>query len=195
MNDNQIKDIYDKRCLKYSEGWQASLWASKEDQEERFSVASAFFIPNSSVLDVGCGQGDFYLFCKERGIPLRYRGIDMSSAMINQAMNNNPEAEFMCSDFMKVTLSKYDYVLTLGTFNLKTDQDMYEYLEQRLVRCFEICTQAVSASILIDVEDESGLFNVYSSEKVFQIAKSISKYINFNTVSMYPEAILSMYKL
>ena len=53
---------------KYGVDARALDWGSRESQQLRFKVLSEVRMPASaSILDVGCGQGDLYLWLQREG--------------------------------------------------------------------------------------------------------------------------------
>lgn len=68
MDSNEIAAYYDETCRNSQYGWQASLLFSEDDQYVRFATVNSIIAPNSSVLDVGCGQGDFCPFAVPKNL-------------------------------------------------------------------------------------------------------------------------------
>jgi SAM-dependent methyltransferase len=191
-----ISDFYDERCRIAEHSWQASCWGSEQDQYGRFAVAASYISNNSSVLDVGCGQGDLYRFGKNRGLGWSYTGIDISPLMVEASKCRFRMAEFLCGDFLNSQIDRHDHVVALGTFSLKQD-DPYNYLRLSLQRCYNLCESSAFATILIkgaefvDDKPESKLF-YYEPERIFEIARSITPHITIDTASLNCEAALCM---
>jgi len=59
-----------------------------------------FLTPGEKILDVGCGNGRFFEFCKEKN--LDYTGIDSSEKLIEIAQNSYPEAKFQVVDALSL---------------------------------------------------------------------------------------------
>ncbi len=59
---------------------------------------------NISVLDVGCGTGDYVEFFKNYGV--NYSGLDLSNYAINKLKRKYPTMNFICEDVFKVKLVK-----------------------------------------------------------------------------------------
>lgn len=197
MDSSEIAAYYDQSCRNSQYGWQASLLFSEDDQYVRFATVNSIIAPNSSVLDVGCGQGDFCPFAKIKN--LFYTGVDVSGEMIQKAKQKFPAANFVQWDFVSNPIEeKFDYVMALGTFSLKVE-NQYEYIEKALRQCFANCNKAVAATILTTVSDvkyegdESKLF-YYDPAKLFAIASKITPYLIFNTATLPCEVALYMYK-
>jgi len=99
-----------------------ALWGNTESQQERFQVLSELGdFSGKSVLDVGCGFGDFYDFLRGKGIHFHYLGIDLSEKMIVIAKQKFPEASFEVRDILSKPLpdASFDFVVASGIFPLK----------------------------------------------------------------------------
>jgi SAM-dependent methyltransferase len=74
--------------------------------------------PNSTVLDVGCGNGRLLL-----GLPetVEYTGIDFSTTLLEKAVENHPFAHFLEGDITKPEawqgLPKFDYIFSIAVIH------------------------------------------------------------------------------
>ncbi len=142
-------------------------WHSKETQRKRFEVLSSFVsLEGKSILDVGCGKGDFYDFLKQHNITCRYVGIDISPEMIRLAKEAYPKGTFYCSDFNEFDYhSSPDLIIANGIFNLKTAVDMLAILEKNLVFLRQKSKEGVILTLLTG-EKESDIFFYYDPTEV-----------------------------
>ena len=71
-------------------------WGSKKTQRIRFENIYKYFDKNNfSVLDVGCGLGDFYSFLKKKKINFKYTGIDINEVFINKCKRKYKNINFI----------------------------------------------------------------------------------------------------
>ncbi len=102
----------------------ALLWSDTKTQEIRFKILADIGIKaGDSVLDVGCGFGDFASFLARHGAAVDYTGIDLSEELIKEGQKHYPEARFISGDLFdyKPAENSVDYVTLSGTLNRKLD--------------------------------------------------------------------------
>jgi len=88
--------------------------------------------PNSSVLDVGCGNGRLLLGLPEK---INYTGLDISRGLLNEAERVHPNHKFCESDITKKEtwkhLPQYDYIFCIAVVHhLPTQKDQLFVLKQ-----------------------------------------------------------------
>jgi 2-polyprenyl-3-methyl-5-hydroxy-6-metoxy-1,4-benzoquinol methylase len=86
-------------------------------EPERFEKTANFIKDGSSVLDLGCGKGEFLQFLKIKKPNCKMMGIDFSSSAIEYAKKTIPDIEFAVADvqnisFYKSLLKRFDYVVS-----------------------------------------------------------------------------------
>ncbi len=129
----------------------------------------------SSVLDVGCGTGDFAYFLKRHGVK-QYIGIDIVPRVIEKAKLKYPEFDFISGDFLGLDLPKFDFVFASGALTTDLASDNYEMLKIWLNKMWKTAKKGIVFNCLLerypgDGNDE-GLF-LYNRQKVLEIAAAI----------------------
>jgi SAM-dependent methyltransferase len=123
----------------YGENVKAVGWGSLESQRVRFQALSEIGeLAGRSVLDVGCGLGDFYGFLREKTHLKDYLGMDINDNMIALARRKYPEAKFEVKDIVEDSPDgAFDYVLASGIFGLKVPR--WRGIMERIVsRMYEL---------------------------------------------------------
>lgn len=122
-----IKNVYDDISKEFSASRQY-IWP---DLKPFLSEVK----PGSSVLDVGCGNGRLLL-----GLPsdVQYTGIDISTALLEEAKRAHPEQKFFTGDITKESIWKdlpqYDYIICIAVLHhLPTTTDQLFVLNQ--IKC------------------------------------------------------------
>lgn len=105
-------------------------------------------LEGSTVLDYGCGKGDFYQFLKDRDISVQYTGYDINENLISLARRKFPECEFRVFDAEKEQIGNdFDYIFLCGVFNLKV-QHVDETIKNTLKILFPHCRKAIAFNAL-----------------------------------------------
>lgn len=148
---DQLLSFYNYHLQKFGDRPEALRW-TPQGQLKRYhmlaDIAPASDLNNSTVLDYGCGTGDFYKFLKRRGINVRYTGVDINENFINLAKKKYPESTFKVMNADDDEFEGfYDYIFICGVFNLQVpgvDDD----LKNALVNLFKHCNKGLALSAL-----------------------------------------------
>lgn len=151
-NDKKIiLDHFSETIKKHRIGPKAVSWGSEDSQKIRFRVLSEIGDLNGkTILDVGCGLGDFYGFLvNEKKLKLRkYLGIDINPLMIIGAKKKYPGVEFRVGDLTGVLPKEsFDYVFESGIFNLKIPH-WEKFVYKVLTQMYEVSKVGVGANFL-----------------------------------------------
>ncbi len=76
------------------------FWGSASVANARYAaILSHVDLSGKSVVDIGCGAGDFLSHLKrEKKQPSKYVGLDVVPRFVEEAARNHPDAEFFVSD-------------------------------------------------------------------------------------------------
>jgi ubiquinone/menaquinone biosynthesis C-methylase UbiE len=128
----------------------ALLWSSKEVQELRFEkLANIGIKTGDSILDIGCGFGDFYAYLQKQGVETNFTGIDLSENLLLEGRKQYPDVDLQQGDLFDLNPDKksFDYVTLSGTLNNKLD-DEGEYAYQVIERMWKICRKGIAFNLL-----------------------------------------------
>lgn len=127
----------------------------------------------STILDFGCGKGDFYGFLKEKGIAVRYTGLDINENFITIARQRFPECTFKTFDINRDLLTEqFDYVFLCGVFNLKV-QHLADTIRRTLIVLFKHCRIAMGFNALSSYGTHKAFYlNYLDPEEMITFAKS-----------------------
>ncbi len=148
---DHLLSFYNSHLEKFGDRPEALRW-TPQGQLKRYTmladIAPAADLNNATVLDYGCGTGDFFKFLKRRGINVRYTGVDINENFISLARQKYPECRFqVLDDVNSVPEGPYDYIFICGVFNLQVpgvDDDM----KNTLVDLFKICNKGLALNAL-----------------------------------------------
>ena len=175
------KKIHNEIFKHYTELYQkfgktpASLGWPKGRQTLRFKVFSEIGeLKNSSVLDVGCGFGDFFTFLKSKRKNIKYTGIDINPIFIDIAKSKHKNGSFFVRDIEKeIFNNKFDWSFAIGTTNTA---GTYDYVERNLTEMLRISKKGVAMDFMSSYVDfRRKQSSHFEPEKIFKIAKKLSR--------------------
>jgi SAM-dependent methyltransferase len=117
----ELLDFYGRHLRDHGDAPQAVRWTGR-GQRLRYEAFLALCgdLTGKSLLDFGCGKGDFLGFLRERGVACAYTGVDLHPGLIALARAKHPEAEFLVRDVEEEPLGRtFDVVVACGVFNLR----------------------------------------------------------------------------
>lgn len=155
-----IVEYFRKHLQEHGTGARGMDWKDRESQYLRFQVISKYIDTRSraSVLDVGCGSGEFLAFARENNLDIDYLGIDICPDMVEACRQRFGGDSTFCGDATDMCKNgkKYDYVIASGTFNAKIDisEAMWESHFRRNIRAmFEMCRIALVFNVMTSFVD------------------------------------------
>jgi len=129
----------------------AMLWRSREGQAIRFKTFCDFVDFNdTSILDVGCGIGDFAHFLIEGGVAFtKFHGIDAIDELITSALHRNlSNCTFKTVDVVihQESMQGFDWLTFSGTLNAMQEHKAIELIDG----AFAACNRGVAFNFLSD---------------------------------------------
>ena len=135
---NKIRKYYNTKVKKHGHSPSACDYGRPESQLIKFNViANMANYEDRSILDVGCGFGDFkrHLISKYKRID--YTGIDLSDNMIDQAKQLDPNIRVRRENIMEMQRGEtYDYVIANGIFYL-LDENQENRMKEIVKKMYE----------------------------------------------------------
>jgi SAM-dependent methyltransferase len=158
-------------------------WDSTESMETRFEAATELYdFSGKTVLDVGCGFGNFYEYLIDSGQePAEYYGIDISDAILDVARDRYPAATFEKRNLFvnQFDSQTFDIAVEFGVLNYNLDRiSNGEYMREYMRRTYEIC-DATLINCLSDYREGDWEWEefvyYYSPETVFGYAQELTR--------------------
>jgi SAM-dependent methyltransferase len=170
---------YSKRLVKFGPAVQALGWRDEAQQKLRFQIflECLEIDDNTSILDVGCGFGDFYNYLKIKNKTFIYEGCDISPEIIDVARKTNQNIKFQVCDLRDgVYLNQsFDYVCVSGIFNYKIS-DNETFLRETLIAAYSICKRGVIVNMTTDkVDFKDSLLYYYNPGSVIDFCSSLTR--------------------
>jgi SAM-dependent methyltransferase len=171
--------LYSRRMERYGVDVRTLASGTPERRVIRFSVlADVGDLNGASVLDLGCGLGDFYEYLCSRGIRPQYTGYDVFPDFVQRAAVRFPGVQFEVRDIQLDGIPRqFDYVISSQVFNRRLDHDdNFEMVKDALRRCFAAARKGVVCDFLTSYVDfrEDHLY-YYSPEEMLRYCKMLTK--------------------
>jgi len=153
MKKEQRKRIVDRHrdsLTRFGYSSHALYWSSTEIQEIRFKVLAGIGIESGdSLLDVGCGFGDFKSWFEKQGGALNYSGIDLSPDLLIEAKKRHPGVRLIEGDLFDMTFAEqeFDWVILSGALNEQLNDDG-AYAHRVIERMYALCQKGVAFNLL-----------------------------------------------
>jgi len=131
------KEFYHNSIKEFGISAQGVHWNSKYTQYKRFEILTKLIkkhIKSSSIIDVGCGFGEYYNYLLNNNrLPNKYIGIDCEEDMVTISKKRFPSQEFIVQNILEDKLLTADYYIASGTLNILT----YEQIDIFIKNCFK----------------------------------------------------------
>lgn len=146
-------------------------WTSTQTQRLRFKIISEFLpkdMAYTSLIDAGCGFGDFYTYLEKKSkLPLKYIGIDSLEDMFTIA-SNNTGCEILIKDITKEELPNADYIICSGAMNVLEKFETHLFIQN----CYKSSKIAFIFNILYG-NKESETYNYFTKKQLQNIAQDL----------------------
>jgi trans-aconitate methyltransferase len=145
----RIANYYQDLVQKYGHDPRACDYGRPQSQEIKFRVLSeAMPVKGRSVLDVGCGFADFHRFLRDRFGEVRYSGIDVCPAMVEEARRLDPHCEVKLANILDASIrERFDLVTANGIFYLLGDE-AWSTMQEIVRRMYAVAEHAVAFNSL-----------------------------------------------
>ncbi len=193
---DRISEYYGEKLKTYGYDTRSLGW-TPGGRKVRFDVqAGVGDVNGCSVLDVGCGFGDFYGYLRERGIQTDYTGIDINADFIAIAREKYPEAQFEIADFEERGIGRtFDWAFATGIFTIRLS-DNETFVKKTLGLMFDCCRKGFAADFLRPMYGEGANDEYWrpQPEEIAKICRSFSRRYVLRCDYMADEFCVYVYK-
>ena len=146
-------------------------WNSEHSQKTRFKVIASLLpddLSKTTLVDAGCGFGDFYLYlCEKKRAPFRYGGLDCMAPMVDEAQARTGCDIRLC-DILHDPLDEADYYVCSGAMNILERFETHLFI----TRCFEHARRGFVFNLL-EGRDESMVYNYFTAREISAIGRNL----------------------
>lgn len=150
-----IEKFYNWRCSKNINSPDVVGWVNRKSQHERFNTFLKYIKTGDSVLDYGCGVGDFFKYSSKfkltsktisLGLDIKYKGVDIQPNMIEKAKKKYPEGDFSVVNSIEDVKDTFDWIIASGVFTIGMNEyDVLNYFSKGIKKA----TKGIGANFLI----------------------------------------------
>lgn len=180
----RIVDLYEGRYAAHGYDVRTVGWGSRADQWLRFAVLSRGIDFNGkSILDVGCGLGDFVAFLDANGQSgYSYTGIDLSPKLIAEATSRfgGEQRTFKVADILTDPVGSFDIVICSGALSFRLDDNL-ALAERMIARMFELARGSICVNFLssrVDYQLEKNFH--FEPERMLAFGLSLSRWVRLH---------------
>tara|TARA_Y100000768_G_C23986083_1_gene688923 strand:+ start:3885 stop:4520 length:636 start_codon:yes stop_codon:yes gene_type:complete len=199
------KKYYEKILKLHGNNFKGMNWSSSKSQYLRFEqLCKIGNLNNKSIHDLGCGNGELYVYLKKNKIKLKhYLGTDLSSDMINLCKKKFHLKKKVC--FKEIDIKKFkniyktDYVMASGIFNIKNNissKDWLKYVFNTIIEMFKYSKKGIAFNLMTfdTTYRDKNFFYLSIDEIVSFLRKKVSKKIIINHSYNLWEYTIIVYK-
>jgi len=198
--DSETTRFYESHVRRFGYGYRALGFGRRSSQERRFgALAAVGSFHGASVLDVGCGFGDFLAWLRARGVQPRYTGLDLTASMIERCRRrfSDGDARFVVGDALTWQPdpgAQYDYVIASGIFGYHA-KDTRARIQPTLERLFGIAGTGIAVNFLSGCAPtrSPGRLYVHPAD-VLQYALRLTPAVRLDHTYMPNDFTLCMYR-
>ncbi len=166
------KTFYSSAIQNHGTSAKGLNWNSSKTQQVRFSAILKLLnkdLKNSTILDAGCGFGDFYFYLeKNSNLPKNYIGVDCHDDMVSIA-SNQTGCEVINQDIIKKDLPEADHVVCSGALNILSHYESFLFVKN----CF-VCSKISFIFNVLYGGKESQTYNYMTKDQIELFAKKLS---------------------
>lgn len=156
FNLNKQRKIYSKLYKKHGHSVTSLHWRSKRTQQIRFEALCELAPKNGqSVLDIGCGFGDFFTYLDKHYSRLIFYGCEIIPEFARISKITHPYAKIYESCYLKLPNLKPDLIYASGIFGFGDYSFFKHVCKKALLECqkgfaFNICTDDKFNRVKVD---------------------------------------------
>jgi len=186
------------RIKEFNAGTVKSLgWKGDDSQQKRFeALVNVADLNGTSILDLGCGQGDLKYFLDKRFSGFAYIGIDQMPEFISEAERRHghlPDTHFYQSDFSTVALPQVEYVIACGALGYRCAKP--NWFNEMIVKMYASASRALVFNMLdIATFPDHPLLVGHDVEEIVAFCKTLSPRVEVNNKYLEDDFTIYMYR-
>lgn len=191
-----VRDYWDGRARASLPDLEKLEWSSRRSQRLRFEAFVADHdLDGKTILDIGCGLGDFLALLQEWEIDAEYTGFDISPEMVRQCKRRFPGYRFQAGNILEFSPARrYDYTTAFGIHSIRVP-GVRQIMEQVTRHQFALTAIAAHVSLLSDrFEDFAPHIQAWPPEQLLTLALSITPFVALRHDVLETDVSLTLYR-
>jgi len=186
------------RINEFNSGTVESLgWKDDESQQKRFEVLSDLAdFKGASIMDLGCGQGDFKAFLDSRFSDFSYVGVDQVTEFIAEGerrYGHLANTDFYLTDFSSVELPIVDYVIASGALGYRCAKP--NWFNEVIAKMYASTSRGLAFNMLdITMFPDHPLLVGHDAEEIEGFCKSLSPRVKLIQGYLVDDFTIFMYR-
>ena len=164
-----IYSVWDKLANKYDRLWVQKYSLTPTRSRVKQIISDHFNAGEFTLIDLGCGTGQFLSELRESSLNCRLIGIDKSPDMIKQANSREKDIDFMCLDIDKEELTQR---FTAGSIDAVVCCHSFPYYKNKANVLMKLHTLLKANGIVIFVQ--ASVNNIYD-KVVLQVIEATAE--------------------
>ena len=166
------KVFYQNNYDTYGVSAEGVAWNGEQTQKRRFSAITSCLgeLKSDTLVDAGCGFGDFYLYLKEKNnVPKTYTGLDLCEPMVKEAKVRTG-CKILQRDILRQSIPMADWYVASGSMNLLTELETRIFIQ----RCFEKSRKGFVFNLL-DGKKREGDYSYWKPHDILGLCRTFSQ--------------------
>tara|TARA_R100001510_G_C7612342_1_gene175475 strand:+ start:175 stop:879 length:705 start_codon:yes stop_codon:yes gene_type:complete len=174
ITEEKLNELVDTTFIETTS--EAVGFENRESQWNAYRIISQYINPEGSVLDFGCGRGEFKsFFLDEFSYDLDYTGIDMNKQLIDAGLKINPGYNLLQTDWTKYD-GNADWCISVGSHDVRYDANLKlsdkEYLLETIKKMYNCAKEGVVIMLASDIlRQDEGIITWNAGELLNDILK------------------------
>lgn len=137
---------YDKYFYSKKSDYKKVAWGDYKNQLKNYKLVYKSINNNDSLLDFGCGLGDFLGFLTQMNITItNYLGVDINNNFIESAKNKYPNNDFKIINNVNDITGSWDVICAIGVFTWYIEKEEFIHTIKKL---HSLCNKHVLITLL-----------------------------------------------
>ena len=166
------KVFYQNNYDTYGVSAEGVAWNGEQTQKRRFSAIASCLgdVKSDTLVDAGCGFGDFYLYLKEKNnVPKMYTGLDLCEPMVKEAKVRTG-CKILQRDILRQSIPMADWYVASGSMNLLSELETRIFIQ----RCFEKSRKGFVFNVL-EGKKQEGNYSYWKPHDILELCRTFSQ--------------------